>query len=253
MVKRLIFVVPLLFSGMLKAQLLEGHYMPFGLGYAFQTVKDASLSPVSYSGNLGTIQSGYYSQDERWLNLLDISGFGGFQYPDVNPEGNNNRTTLFAGRVIYSLSYQVYQSGDWRFFTGLLSHNVWDYRDVRSYTNSASNFNGMFAAGIQLTAQKPFELFGENFGLQYALGLPVACYYWRPGYIKPFFADEIAVKDFAYWGDYFALDSKTDLYWSLNESNWLKLSYQWEYTQLDIPNKIQTATHFLSVSTIFKF
>ena len=236
-----------------QAQLLEGHYMPFGLGYAFQTVKDAALSPVSYSGNLGAINSGYYHQDEKWLSQFDLTGFSGFQTPDVNPENNANQATLISARAHYSLSYKVYEAGNWVFLAGILSHNSWDYRDVRFYANSSANYTGMFAAGLQLTAQKPFQLFGDKFGLQYGLGLPVGCYYLRPGYIKPFFAEEIASKEFAFWGDYFALDSRTDLYWKLTSSNWLRLSYQWEYTQLDVLNKVQTATHLLTVSTIFKF
>tara|TARA_B100001245_G_scaffold236676_1_gene229702 strand:+ start:5130 stop:5897 length:768 start_codon:yes stop_codon:yes gene_type:complete len=250
---RIMVLLGLLFTGASQAQFLEGDYMPFGLGYAFQTVKDAALSPVSYSGNLGLIQSGYYFQDEKWLSQLDISGFGGFQYPDVNPENNPNRTTLFAGRAHYSLSYKLGEVQQWALLAGILSHNVWDYREVRLYSNSEANFNGMFAAGVQLTAQKQFNWFGDTFGVQYGLGLPIGCYYMRPGYVKPFFADEIAARDLAFWGDYFALDSRTDLYWQVSQSNWLKLTYQWEYTQLDISNKIQTATHLLSVSTIFKF
>ncbi|MEQ9263037.1 MAG: hypothetical protein RLP14_07750 [Owenweeksia sp.] len=243
----------ILFCTGIKAQLFDGHYMPFGLGYAYQTVKDAALSPVSYSGNLGSIQSGYFDQNEKWLSQFDLLGFSGFQYPDVNPEGNDNQTTVFAGRAHYHLSYKVFEKSNWFFFAGLLSHNVWDYRQVRLYNNSEANFNGMFSAGVQLTAQRPFSLFGEQFGLQYGLGLPVGCYYMRPGYIKPFFADEIASKGFAFWGDYFALDSRTDINWKLNDHNWLRLTYQWEYTRLDVLNKVQTGTHFLSASTLFKF
>ena len=72
------------------AQIYDGHYLPFGLGYSHQTVKDNSFSPVSYSGHLGSISTGYYSQTKNWLSLLDISGFGAFLYPNVNRENNSN-------------------------------------------------------------------------------------------------------------------------------------------------------------------
>lgn len=250
---RLLLFFLIALQGSSFSQILKGHYMPFGLGYAFQTVKDNSISPISYSGSLGHISSGYYSQNEKWLSLLDISGFSGFQRPDVNPEENDSRITLISARAIYSFSRQVLQKGDWHFFAGLLSHNVWDYRDINRYSNSSSNFNGFFSLGIQLTTQREFQVFGESFGFQYALGLPVGSYYLRPGYIKPLLNDKVSAKGLAFWDEFYLLDSRADLFWKLNELNYLRLSYQWEYARHSTPNKIQSANHFLSVSTIFRF
>lgn len=239
--------------GALNAQLFEGHYMPFGLGYAFQTIKDNSMSPVSYSGNLGSISGGYYYQNKKWISRLDISGFGALLYPNVNREDNPNSALAVSARGHYSLSYKVYTQNDWSFFAGLLSHNSWDYRDIRRFSNSSFNFDGFFSAGIILSIQKPFELWGQSFGFQYDLGLPVGTYAWRPGYIKPFLASEINNKEFYFWGDFYTIDSKSQLLWKINKNNFLRLSYQWEYIQLNPVNKIQMANHFLTLSTLFKF
>lgn len=251
--KTIQLLILLVISLPLSSQIFEGHYMPFGLGYAVNTVKDDALSPVSYSGNLGSLSSGYYYQNKKWISTLDLSGFGGIMLPNVNRENNPNQLTAISGRANYSLSYKVFEKDDWHFFAGLLSHNIWDYRDVNRYSNSSFNFNGFFSAGIQLTVQKPFKLWNNNFGFQYSFGLPVGAYAWRPGYIKPFLANEFGTKEFYFWGDYYAIDSKTDLLWKINEANFIRLSYQWEYTQLNPVNKIQAANHFVSLSTIFKF
>lgn len=237
----------------MKAQIYEGHYMPFGLGYAFQTVKDNSFSPVSYSGNLGLISTGYYSQNENWLSLLDISGFGAFLYPNVNRENNFNSALSISGRISYSMAYKVYNNDQWLIFAGLLNHNVWDYREISSFSNNSFNFNGFFSGGLNSSAQRKFKLWNQEFGFQYTLGLPLATYSLRPGYIKPFIGDDIGSTEFYFLGDYFALDSKTELFWKLNESNLLRLSYQWEYNELNALNKVQVASHFITLSTIFGF
>tara|TARA_R110002072_G_scaffold158421_6_gene309363 strand:+ start:1810 stop:2577 length:768 start_codon:yes stop_codon:yes gene_type:complete len=235
------------------AQIYDGHYLPFGLGYSHQTVKDNSFSPVSYSGHLGSISTGYYSQTKNWLSLLDISGFGAFLYPNVNRENNSNSAISISARLIYRMSYKVYEKRNWHFFAGLVNHNIWDYRDISSFSNNSFNFNGFFSAGINLSTQKNFELWNQNFGFQYTLAIPFVTYALRPGYIKPFLAEEIGSQDFYFWSDYFALDSKTELFWKINSNNLIRLTYQWEYSQLDELNKVQVAGHHLSLSTIFGF
>lgn len=235
------------------AQIYDGSYIPFGLGYAYQTVKDNSVSSVSYSGNLASLSTGYYSQSEHWLSILDISGFGAFLYPNVNRENNTNSAISISGRLSYSMSYQVSKWKEWRFFAGLLSHNVWDYRDVSRFSNNSFNFNGFISGGISLASQKTFDLWNRKFGFQYTLGLPFSTYALRPGYIKPFIGDDIGSTEFYFWGDYFALDSKTELFWKINDHNLIRLSYQWEYNQLNALNKVQVASHFITLSTIFGF
>lgn len=228
--------------------------MPFGFGYGYETVKDVSLSPVSYSGSLGRINIGYYFQNEKWISMLDIAGLAGYQYPDVDSENNYRQTLSILGRATYHLSRKVHSTkNDWEFFVGLMSYNLWDYREHNSYGNSSTNYTGLFSFGAAFTAQKTFEFLKKNWAFSYQLGLPVGTYFMRPGYIKPFLNQEIANKDFAFWGDYYTIDSRADLIWLLPNGNQLRLSYNWDYSQLDQLNKVQIATHQLTISTVFKF
>ncbi|WP_417612534.1 hypothetical protein [Owenweeksia hongkongensis] len=230
-----------------------GHYMPFSLGYGFETVKDVSLSPVSYSGKLGRIGIGYYYQNEKWISMLDIAGLAGQQYPEVNPESGYRNTLTILGRATYHLSRRIYTKNDWTIFAGILSHNTWDYREHSRYGNSSVNYTGLFSFGPVITVQKPFEVFSKSFTINYQLGLPFGTYYLRPGYVKPFLNEQISNKGFAFWGDYYTIDSRADLIWTLKGGNQLRLSYNWDYSQLDLLNKVQIATHQLSISTVFKF
>lgn len=235
------------------AQSLEGHYMPFGLNYGYQTVKDNALSPISYSGSLGGLSLGYYFQNKNWISLLDINGGGGFQTPDVNPEGNTSEVTTGIARTTYQLMRRVITYKDWRFYAGVVSHNTFDFRQHNRYGNSSDNYQAYFAFGTSIAVQKPFTLFQKNFALHYSFGFPFGGYYLRPGYVKPYLNDGIGSKDFAFWGDFYLLNSKTELIWMLSNGNQLRLFYNWEFAQLDVLNKTQTDLQQIGFSTIFKF
>lgn len=234
-------------------QSLEGDFIPFGQGYMHQTAKDASLSPVSYSGSLGTIKGGYYFQNKKWINLLDITGFVGFQRPTINREESLNRTFTFGGRIQYQLAYKVYEQNDWSVFSGIYSHNLWDFRTHNRYANNRENFTGLFSLGVSSTLQKPFSIWGQNFAGQYILGLPIGSYYLRPSYILPNFNGGVGSKGFAFWGDVFIVDSRTDLIWILKNGNQIRLGYYWEYAELDLLNQVQIGGHQLTLSTVFRF
>ncbi len=236
-----------------KSQSVNGHFMPFGVMYAFETVKDEALSPVSYSGSLGSLSLGYYYQNDNWISALDLNGGGGFQAPDVNRENSPSNTTTGFARGSYQLLRRIATYKDFRFYAGVLSHNVFDFRQHNRYSNSSDNFVALFGFGTSVAVQKPFEVLNKNFMLGYTLGFPLGAYYMRPGYVKPYFLDEAGTTGFAFWGDYYILNSKTELTWIFNNGNQLRLFYNWEFTQIDVLNKSQTDMQQIGLSTIFKF
>lgn len=247
-----IFLFSLLttFCYQLNAQVQQGHFLSFGFNFTDQTVKDASLSPVSYSGPLGGIEIGYFDQNEKWLSHFEASIAGAFQYPDIDRELDLSQTTTILSRAYYSLQYKVLENNTWHYFAGLLSHNLFDYRDHNRYTNSQSNYFASFSVGPIVTAQKGFALFSKNFQAQSSLGFPVATYQMRPGYIKPFTNNEVGDQGFAFWADFFLLDWRSELAWLLPNGNQIELSYRWNYTELDQLNKVQLAAHQIALNVI---
>lgn len=231
----------------------EGHFMRFGLGYSYQSVLDQSMSPVSYSGHFGHIKIGYHDQNERWLSEVDINAALGLQKPDVNQEESNSQTLSSLVRLRYSLLRKWGDWGDWRVLAGLSSLNRLDFRSHNQYVNSQVNYTSIFALGPAAGLQREFALFHENWGVQVFMDLPLAAYYLRPGYIKPFFNDQLGSKGFVGWGNYFQLNTRSDLIYYLGNGNQLRLSYDWEYTSLKPLNKVQTGTHQISVCAVFKF
>ncbi len=235
------------------AQYPQGFYLPFGLVYGHETVKDNSLSPVSYSGSLAGLSLGFYSQKNKWISQLDISGLGGFQYPDLESETTARQTTTAFARTHYSLSRKIKDWYRFRLFAGILTHNQWDYRLHNRYGNSQENFAGLFSLGPIFTLQHPFTLWEKSFTLQYQVGLPVGTYYLRPGFVKPLTNEKVGSKGVAWWGDYYSLHSRTDLVWTFKTGNQLRLQYTWDYAQLDVLNKVQLGGHQLAISSVFKF
>lgn len=232
---------------------LSGDYIQFSLGYSYQQVKDASLSPLTYAGNMGNIGLGYIYQSAKWRNSIYIMGFGAFQNPQQRAPDNSSRVTTFAGRLHYRLSYRVWQHHKWRLYAGVASTNVWDYRTHNRFGNSSENFTGLANLGPTLHLQRPFDLWGQKWQARYTLDLPVAAYVVRPGFIKPLLIEEPSVQEWAFWGDYSSVFSTLKLAWLLDNGNQILLSYQWEYATYKPLNKVQLAGHHLALSALFKF
>lgn len=230
-----------------------GEYLKFGLGYSYQTVLDQSMSPVSYSGHFGQLSIGYYSQTENWLSELDIAGNAGIQDPDIGREESGRQTLSVLSRLRYTLARRWAEPGKWRLYAGLSSMNSFDFRSHGNYVNSQNNFMALFALGPSVGVQREFGMFNQNWGLQVFADLPLAGYYLRPGYVKPFFNDEVGSKGLVWWGDFFQVNTRTDLIFFLENENQLRLIYNWEYIGLEPLNKIQSGTHQISLCAIFKF
>lgn len=236
-----------------RSQSAQGDFLIFGPGYSYEIVKDASLSALSYSGHMGLLEIGYYSQNEKWISDLEIFAFGPYQHPVTDNEDNLSRTTTIGARAHYKLAYNVYTANRWQFFAGISSKNLWDYRLHNRYGNSSENFVGIFGIAPALIAQRPFELWGLHFFAQAELDVPVASYVFRPGYIKPLLGEEISVREWNSISETTSVFSKLKLGWILDNGNLINLSYRWEYALVNPRNKMQLGAHHLSITTAFKF
>lgn len=236
------------------AQVAAKDYLEFSLGYTYQKVKDASLSPLTYGGHLGHIGLAYRSLSDRWRNEVQLQGFGAKQYPLQGSPDNFSETLTFAGRLHYRLSYKLSQApGGTTIYGGIASNNLWDYRSHNRFGNSSENFTGIAAIGPSAQIQKTFHFWQQHWQLEYVLDLPLAAFVIRPGFIKPLLNDEPSTQEWAFWGDYFGLFSTTRWAWLLPNGNQIALSYQWEYAAYQPLNSVQLAGHHLALSTLFKF
>ncbi len=234
------------------AQLERGYFLQYHLGGALQIVKDASLSPVSYSGPLGNLGIGFKHFGKHWVESFSLHGSGGLLRGDVNP-GATGSALLINARIDYQLGYKLYRKNRWQVHAGLGNINVWDYRGVNQYANNSFNYNAFFSLGPYASLQKGFTLWNQQFNLQYETTLAAISYVLRPAYVRPALSGQnFGYQEFAFLGDLVHWQNKTELYWKISTENHLALGYRWEYMQLDVPNKIQLAQHYLTLSILTK-
>jgi hypothetical protein len=251
-VKALFSVLVLLCGWHTSAQSLKGYYLQYHLGGARQIVKDQSLSPVSYSGSLGTMGIGFRHFGKRWLENFSLYGSGGILTNDVTPDAPGSALLLNA-RVDYQVAYRVYTKNLWAIHAGLGNINVWDYRGVNQYANNSFNYNAFFSAGPYASFQKGFSLWNQEFNLQYETTVALISYVLRPSYVRPSISGRnFGYEAFASLNNMFHWQNRTELYWKISTENYLLLGYRWEYMQLEVPNKIQLAQHYITLSMVTK-
>lgn len=231
------------------AQIQKGYYLPFQLDYSLQVVKDASLAPVSYSGIAGSLATGFVHQGKRYVQSLEIRASSGLLFSDVSMEQASS-ALLLGARANYKIGYQVWSKNGYVLHVGLATLNSFDYREINQYSNNSFNFQAAFGLGPFFNVQKSFTFFKQFFNVNYQLSLPVAAYVLRPGFVKPSIAEQFGYMAFEGWQNYFQLDSKASLQWQISSENYLCLNYQWEYFQLNRPNKIQLAQHYIGLSLL---
>ncbi len=248
--RKLVFLIGLFCCALFgSAQIPKGYYLPFEIQYSNQIVKDASLAPVSYSGSAGSLSTGFVHQGKRFFEQLEIRATSGLLFSDISKE-QASTALLLGARTNYKIGYKVWSKNSYVFYVGLAALNSFDYREINQYSNNSFNFQAAFGVGPFLTTQKSFALFRQSFNVNYQLSIPVVAYVLRPGYVKPSIANQLGYMALEGWKNYVQLDSKVSLQWLISTENYLCLNYQWEYFQLDRPNKIQLAQHSVGVSLL---
>lgn len=237
-------------------QKFEGDYLPFGLGGSYTVFLDNFNSPLVYEGWNGLLQSGYYYQDEKWQNILYLNGGLGFAAPRLD-EASPSQYTNYLADITYQLRYRVWNTAHQQAFAGLVNHNTWAYRQHNRFRNSAETFTGLFSFGLSGNYQRQFNLrlFKKTFdlGLDFTANLPLASYVIRPGYVTQTIADAPAVKELRWIDDLVHVNMQTELVWFRKNGNQLRLSYRWDYAQVEAPITTQQASHQLFISSYFRF
>lgn len=242
----------LLISGGVAGQDAQENYLITGMGYARQSVLDEAFSPVRYRGHLGSIVLGYGQRNSRWISELNLEAQGGIQRPEVGQESSNRKSRSGLARLHLHLSRKVYQIGKTDIWAGLESTNYLDFREHQNYQNSSTNYAAWTALGPALSLEYPFTFLKQNFALNHRFSLPVVAYYFRPGFVRPFFNGKLSQTGWAGWPDYQQFNWFAQLNWNLKNANYIRLGYRWEIAQLRPLNRVQTGGHFFHLATVFR-
>ncbi len=235
--------------------LFEGEFILFGLGGQIESFKDDFVSPLIYQGLSGAAGIGWHSQHGPWQNNFDGHIALGWQSPRSLIEVANQTTSL-TGSLNYSLRYRLVNKNKQALFLGLSSANLIGYRRHNLYRNSALSFSNFISYGFSAAWQfRPqLKLWNTKIPLawQSELNLPVASYLIMPGYTRQSFKDESGFKAHRFIGDFWHLELRHNLVYPLANGNQVRLSYHWNYAQLNSLNYLSQAQHYLMIHLMFK-
>lgn len=260
----LILLCPILTS----AQTLpfKPRHVTLGVGYTLPKFLDESFSALRYQGHAGSVSGGLV-----WANADTTARHAGgvrfdygqmsafsFAFADVNAfrfEGNYSYEKLL--KLLWNNRLQWYVGGN---FSGL-----WTLWQFQNYSNNAFNNSFYFSLSPQTTLEFPFRLWKHYFRVSYSAFLPLLTFALRPSYgttrFPEFLDDERdeSVQQFLESGrlatlnNFFRYSNTLALEYALRNTNRLRLSYTWNFVQYNEPRLVQSASHNITLSTMFNF
>lgn len=249
-------------SSVLKAQnVYEGTFLNSGIGYHTELFYDAFYADFAYQTQNIIGKLGFTDQQGNWQNILNSTagyGLGRARFEDRDFTLQNVPIN-----VMYCLRYRLLGrvNHEHQLWAGLSNINTFNVRQNTAFSNSRVNVAGLFSYGLsanyqwQTASKNILKPEGEkvHWGLDFSLNLPVGSYVIRPGFTRQIENDDFGLTQHLFWSDFFHLNLKTGLVLGLANKNQVRLSYQWDYTQINKLNLYQQGQHQIIISTHFKF
>jgi hypothetical protein len=244
----------------------EKSYLYLGGGWAYSGLRDEGLSPLYYTGNHLYVSSGFQKRSDRSMNFLDISFLHGIISPAINPEltvsemRNTHAEITFshlrlAGSFLNE-NIKLFLGGSATASLAYHKHNLFVNSSLTSYSINTINLNSRLSYFF-VNCKRPYLL-------EFQVYLPVAAFVIRPAhaYIKPKgFLDhstgaiqsainsiEIVTVD-----RYFGLNSQVAFEYPFRNNNALRFIYEWEFSEHQDRNQLQSAMHGIFLQTMFNF
>jgi len=252
-------------------------YWVTSLGGTFVKSADNATSPLQYKGFAPSAGLSYLVHSTKVINVFETDfSYGWLKARTISP-WYQQKTTNIIFNVRYYKLYMVKpiikNRVNW-YLGGEVFINS-SFRVNIKYGNSAFTFNSYAGIGPVTRFEFPFgyktrkvkiwfmkfNRRDRNLRLSFQLSVPVLNVLVRPTYITVTnFIDpdlqSAITSDHIYSGFFepFSLSTQTELYYILHNQNMLKLSYNWNFFHHDPGyNKVQTASHAILFSYIFKF
>ena len=246
--------------------IFKPRHFQLGVGYTRPTFLDESSSALRYQGHAGSVTGGLHwaRPDTTARHIGDIrfdygrmSAFA-FEFADVNffrLEGNYR----YEKQVRRILENRV------RWYVGGSFDGLWTLWNFDNYSNNAFNNSFYFSLSPHTTLEYPFQLWQRNFQLSYAAFLPLLTFAVRPSYgttrLPEFLNDERDEPVQQFFGsgrvttlnNFFRFSNTIALDYALRNTNRLRLSYTWNYLRYNEPRLVKSASHNITLSTMFNF
>ena len=237
-----------------------------GIGATLPKFFDESFSALRYQGYAASVTTGlvWARPDTAARHVahvrFDYGQMSAFSiaYADLN-------AFRFEGHYAYERQAAPLWRDRIRWYVGGNVSGLWTLWQFQNYSNNSFNNSFYFSLSPQTTLEYPFRLWKRNFQVSYTAFLPLLTFAIRPAYgttrLPEFLDDERdePVRQFVGSGrlvsfnHYFRYSNTIALEYALRNTNRLRISYTWDFVGYDAPRLVQSASHNITIATMFNF
>ncbi len=239
-------------------------YFDSSVGISYFYLRDNATSPLIYKGL-------NFSSDLRIMFLNNKMRHGailGFNYGKLKPVSiyNSSRIENIGTGIDYFYLRKFSEINDKNItlFAGLSINIGGNIRDHSRYVNNSISYEQVNSLNINFQSEYNFTLFKRDFQLIYRTYSPFYAFVLRPSFassVPEGFIDQTGNNFKAYlescnhltFNKYFRWNNSFDLCYILKNGNKLRLSYGWDFYNIDILHNVKSANHKLLFSTMFNF
>ena len=236
-----------------------------GAGWAHVGIRDKGISPLYYNGSHTLITSSLISGGDSMFNNVEINFLFGNITPAIYPKQTSSRMKSLKGGLNYSHMRFVttFFSGKAMLHLGGILDLQFAWYKHNQMKNSSENSYSFNTLNASTLISYPLRINERNFNIEFRLFLPVAAAVLRPSYsyIKAGgFMDHSAghtmrvINSFEVLtlNRFFGAGSEVSLKFIIGSSP-VKIGYKWEYAGHYDINRLDSATHGITLQRVFNF
>ena len=244
----------------------KSRYLNFGPGWAYNKTVDEGYSSLLYKGHLVKFTAGYESNADssKRVSQLNIRFFYGNLKPKIIGGSSTPRIMQLRGDINYRLLFHVTDpEAQLSIFAGggFLTTGV--FRLHQLFSNNHIQYEYANSLSAELLFKYLFHFKKRKFKISWGVSQPLLSIMVHPAYdsslpkgylehpeepVKAALAS-IQLKTFNY---YYRIISRTAVTYFLKNGNALRLGYHWDFYHYGKLNKVSSATHMISFSTLFR-
>ena len=240
-------------------------YRIVNLGIGGQVLRDPLLSALRYYGPFISANVNTLKFRPKFLTNSILS----FHLNILHNKATGAKIYETGASYFFSMSKKInpISNDKWLFYAGVSGEAVFNFRLALANVNNVFAYDAMVSLGTTTTVQRNFTLFKRNFSISNQINIPFINIVSRPGYSwsYPSFTEEGGkLKDdieIGSMGKYFKIQNKFMLDFELGtrhkhkkigKTAW-RLTYQYEYYNINQLNRVQSGTDMIMIGRIHKF
>lgn len=236
-----------------------------GAGWAHIGIRDKGISPLYYNGSHTLITSSINFGGDSISNNVEINFLFGNVTPAIYPEQTSSRMKSLKGGFNYSHMRVVtsFFNGKANLYLGGKLDLQFAWYKHNQMTNSSENSYSLNTLNASTLFSYPLTIKDRDYNIELCLFLPLAAAVLRPSYsyIKPAgFIDHTAGRtksvinsfEVLTLDKFYGAGSEVSLKFIIRNSP-VKIVYRWEYAGHNDVNRLDSATHGITLQRVFNF